>query len=145
MPRLMSASRQMPGALRIALLANGTFSGVSGCTIMYFAHPLNDLLGTSSRLPDTALIILGALLAGFATTLYVVAMQQTAYVGWVKLIVGLDVAWVVGSVLLVVLGTGILSSIGRTIVIGVAVAVAGFALAQYVGLKPATGSTRTGL
>ncbi len=116
--------------LRRVLQANGVFSALSGLVIIASARPLASLLGLQESL---TLTIIAISLLIFATTLFWNARRENINPvdAWVA--VGLDVAWVVGSVVLIF--AGVLSVAGNWLVAVVADIVLLFAALQFYGLR----------
>lgn len=124
--------------LKYVLLSNGTFSMVSGIILLLIPHIINDLLGTTNLLPKWVLPIGGANLVVFGGALYVVAMQALISKFWVNTAIALDVSWVIGSIIIIVLFNALLSKTALTIIIFVASVVTLFAFLQqrYLNKKP---------
>ena len=123
------------GILQVALLANGAFSGISGFAVMLFAPQVNAWLGTADAVPDAALVFGGGGLCGYALFLFFVAMSAKIPALSVKVAIGADIGWVVGSAVLLALFPEAVSPVGFWVVAIIAVIVAIFALLQYVGLR----------
>jgi len=117
--------------LRGALTANAVFSSVSGLVLAVFAVPLSDWLGV----PTWVAVALGVGLGLFGISVYSIARNPKP--GLVKQIIVSDVAWVVGSIVLLVGFPDALSTQGRWAVVVVALIVADFGLMQWLGLKRA--------
>ena len=120
-----------PNRLQYALLANGTFSGISGFVLMMMSKLVTNLLGTLNHLPDWFFPVVGLNLAVFAGILYFIAMQKPISKFWVKIIIALDISWVLGSFIVIILFHSFLSSIAPVIIFGVALIVSIFAYLQW--------------
>jgi len=117
--------------LRQALFLNGLFSGVSGLLLVVMNGPLVTVLGIGSPL---MLAILGAVLLLFSMGLILNARRPEISRGEAILASILDLAWVVGSIFLLVGAPQTLSPAGYWAVILVAEVVALFATFQLFGL-----------
>ena len=116
--------------LRRALLVNATFSILNGAVIGLVGSTLLPQLGIPEIVPaplSGLMLILFGLLTGWSATR--VAMPTTL----IWLIVGLDAAWVVGSV--VIIGLLSLPPMGNIAVLVTALVVLIFALTQTAGLR----------
>jgi hypothetical protein len=85
--------------------------------------------------PPLALVILGAILLGWAAALWMAASRPTISRRFAWLSVILGAVWVVDSVVLLVSGWLPFTTEGWWLVAIVALAVAGFTEAQYIGLR----------
>jgi hypothetical protein len=120
--------------LHRVLQANMVFSGLTGLLLVVDAAPLSQWLGV----PATwLLVVLGIGLLGFAGLLYLTARQRPLDLRQANLIFWLDVAWVVGSALLLATGWAPLTSAGWWAVLVVADVVALFAILEFVGIRRA--------
>ena len=122
--------------LRRALLANAAFSGLTGLATLLAAPPLAVWLG----LEDGAgtLRVLGAGLLLFAATLVQLARADRPNPRRAVAASAADTLWVVGSIALLLVAPGLLSSAGRWTVALIAVIVAVFAAAQATGVRRMT-------
>jgi hypothetical protein len=116
--------------LRRSLQLDGVASGLTGLLLLVAAGPISTLIGVSA--PVVARIV-GAGLVAFAAALVWNARRATIARGEVVLTVALNVAWVVGSAVLIVLGP--LTLLGNLAVAAVAAAVLGFTVLEVVGLR----------
>jgi hypothetical protein len=118
--------------LRRTLQANGFFSGLSGILLIADAGPLASFLGLASALP---LVVIGAVLLLHAAILLVKANREPVdpRLAWYA-IIG-DVAWVIGSVEILVTGWLPLTPAGWWAVAIVADIVAVFAILQFYELR----------
>lgn len=120
--------------LRGVLQANMIFSGLSGLLLAVDAAPLSRWLGVPA---SWILVVIGIGLIGFAGLLYLIARQRPLDLRQANVIFWLDVAWVVGSALLLVTGWAPLTTAGWWTVLLVADAVALFAILEFVGIRRA--------
>jgi hypothetical protein len=131
--------RQTP-FLRTALLGDAAASGATGLLLVIAAGPLAPMLG----LPEPLLRVAGLLLLPYA-----------AFVGWagtraapsratVRGIVLVNLLWVADSALLLILGPALTelapTALGIAFVLAQALAVLGFAVAQWIALRRAGSS-----
>lgn len=123
--------RREGGLLERALRGNALFSAVSGAALLLASGPIAAWMGIGQPL---VLAGTGAGLLGWAYLLWrgaggpdQVALGRGAVAG--------DLAWVVGSVLILLAGRPELSRAGMWAVAGVADIVAIFALLQIIGLR----------
>jgi hypothetical protein len=118
--------------LRRALLGNVFFSTLCGVLLVIDSGPFDTLLGLGS---PTALTILGVLTLLGAAVVAWVASRPTIDRGSARAIVAMDVAWVVGSIILLLAGLLHLTGTGNWVVGAIAVVVADFALLQSYGIS----------
>jgi hypothetical protein len=118
--------------LRRALQTNAVFSGISGAGLLLVAGPVARLLGLGGALP---IALLGAGLLLFAAWVGYEAMQPMLRQRRARVILALDIAWVVASAVIIALDPFGLSIAGKWAVAAVADVVALFALAEYLGLR----------
>lgn len=118
--------------LRRVLQANMVFSGLSGLLLAVDAGPLSRWLG----IPATwLLVVIGVGLLGFAWQLFQTAKQSPIDLRQATAILWMDIAWVVGSALLLFTGWVAFTTAGWWAVLLVADLVALFAILEYVGIK----------
>jgi hypothetical protein len=116
--------------LRISLRANAAFSATCGVTLLVASDTLASLFGV----PDPTLLGgLGLNLVVFAAALVFLASRETIRRPLAMAVVWLDLAWVAGSVP-VLLAAG-LSSAGNWAVVIVMDVVLTFAVLQYLGIR----------
>jgi hypothetical protein len=117
--------------LRRALVVDGTVSGATGLLMILGAGFLGDRLG----LPATLLRSAGLSLIPFVALLFYLSTRDQLSRGIVWAVIAANAAWVAASVLLLLSGRIEPTLLGYVFVLGQAIAVAGFAEAQYVGLR----------
>jgi hypothetical protein len=117
--------------LRLALRLDAAASGAMGLAFAAAAPVLDGFLG----IPTGWLVGLGAFLMVYALGLVWIAARPRipAALAW-TVILG-NLAWVLASVAALVAGWFPLTAVGTAVTIAQAVAVAGFADLQYVGLR----------
>ena len=125
--------------LRKALIGNALFSTLSGLTILFAPGWVLRILGLSK---DVSLPILGLGLLVFAATLVINARRQQVKTSDAWMAVLMDVAWVLGSYVLIFIVP--FSAEGKWVVGLVAELVLGFAVLQIVGIRRIQKSERCG-
>src|SRR6476661_5819735 len=115
--------------LRYALVADAVASGAAGLLMIAGADLLTGLLG----LPVALMRESGLLLVPYVALVAFVATRDTISVAAVKLIVALNVLWVLGSVGLLVGGLVAPTLLGYAFVIVQAIAVGVLAELQIIG------------
>lgn len=127
----MKQQREEPACfLRKALMGNALFSTLSGLTILLAQGWVLRILGLAS---NVNLLILGVGLILFAITLVVNARKQQVKKSDAWIAVLMDVAWVLGSYLLIFIVP--FSTEGKWVVGVVAELVLAFAVLQFVGIR----------
>ena len=116
--------------LRKALMGNALFSTLSGLTILFAQGWVLRILGLAS---NVNLLILGVGLIVFAVTLVVNARRQQVKKSDAWIAVLMDVAWVLGSYILIFIVP--FSTEGKWVVGVVAELVLVFAVLQFVGIR----------
>jgi len=116
--------------LRLSLRGNATFSTLSGSLFSFASAAVSDYIGLAD---SDAVLSVGLNLLGFAAALLYLASRSEIPLRWVRVVIGLDLAWVVGTVPVVL--AGVLSSAGVVAALLIADCVLFFALAQYFGLR----------
>jgi hypothetical protein len=120
--------------LRRVLRANGVFSTVSGVLFIADAGLIATFLGLASATP---IVALGVGLLAFAAALFWDAAQRSISQRDARIVIALDVAWVIGSIAVVVLDPFALTTAGKWAIAIVADIVTVFAVVEYVGLRRA--------
>jgi hypothetical protein len=126
----MNAEHNESDLLRTALLANCVFSGLSGIILIFGSNPLSGLFGL--HMP-TILIVAGVLLLVYAAALLLNARRVTVCQTEASLAVLLNIAWIVGSVGLLFVGS--LSTVGNWTVTIAANIVLLFAVLQFYAIR----------
>jgi|SRR5205807_4560159 len=116
--------------LRKALIGNALFSTVSGLTILFAQGWVLRILGLPS---SVNLLVLGAGLIVFAVTLVVNARRQQVKKSDAWIAVLMDLAWVLGSYVLIFIVP--FSTEGKWVVGVVAELVLVFAVLQFIGIR----------
>lgn len=118
--------------LKNALLANATFSVLSGTGILLFTQELSKIF---AGIAPIYLQILGVGLFIFAAYVLWVATKTPIVPAEAKAVTFADWGWVAGSVLLVIAAVDALSLLAIDLILGIALVVAVFAILQTKGLK----------
>ncbi len=126
------AQSQPSSLLRRALLGNSIFSTLSGLFFLFDAAPIAAFLGLDMPM---MIQVLGVNLLVFAVIVYKVATATPINRTLASIIIALDVAWVVGSIVLIFSNLLPLTTSGKWGIAIVADIVACFAIAQYIGLR----------
>jgi hypothetical protein len=126
------SNREGTGLLRRALLANAAFSALSGIALMAGSAAWHQQFGLGS---PWVLIVVGASLLVFAARAVFVAGEPAARGRDVRVITGMDLSWVAGSVLVLAFEPLQMTLAGRLAVAVVAGLVTAFAAAQVLGLR----------
>jgi hypothetical protein len=116
--------------IRFAFVADALATAATGALLVIGGALLAELTG----LPAAAAMPLGLFLIAFAAFVGWVGLQQQTPRAAATLIVVVNAAWVVGSVIVVLAGTFPLTLLGVAFVLVQAVAVAAFVGLQWVGL-----------
>ena len=114
------------------LRMNAAFSGFSALMILVAGNWVAAQLGLNSVVP---VYITAVLLLGFALQLWQIVRTRKFQVWEIVAIISGDMAWVIGSVVLVALYFSSLTAAGLLLVDIVAIAVLFFAIQQYRGLR----------
>ena len=117
--------------LRFALLADAVASGATGLMMIAGADLLTGLLG----LPVALMREAGLLLVPYVALVAFVGTRQAIPQGAVRAIIALNVAWVAGSIGLLMSGIVAPTVLGYAFVIFQAVVVGVFAELQFIGLR----------
>jgi hypothetical protein len=123
--------------LRLALLADAVASGATGLMMIAGAELLTGLLG----LPVALMREAGLLLVPYVALVAFVGTRQAISHGAVRAIIALNVAWVAGSIGLLMSGIVAPTVLGYAFVIFQAVVVGVFAELQFIGLRRAQMAT----
>ncbi len=119
-------------SLKNALLFNAACSALLGAALLLAPDVLASLMGDFSPL---ILKILGGALLLFAADVVFVAMRQPVSPGLARMITVADLAWVLATPVVMLLGASWLSFWGHVLLLDVALLVAFCALCQWRGLQ----------
>jgi hypothetical protein len=125
--------------LRRTLWGNAIFSSLSGAVLTIFAGPF---AGIAAHEPTTGLgldleiifELLGLGVIAFGMLCAWIASRQTMPTGWARVIFAADLAWVLGSVLVLALPAA-WTTAGVVGIVVVALIVADLAILEYLGLR----------
>ena len=117
--------------LRFALVADAVASGATGLIMIAGADLLTGLLG----LPVPVMREAGLLLMPYVVLVAYVGTRPAIPRGAVKVIIALNVAWLAGSIALLMSGSVAPTVLGYAFVIFQAVVVGVFAELQFIGLR----------
>ncbi len=118
-----------PNWLRRVLRGNAFFCAACGVDALIGGQWLATFMGV----PSVALLVLGIGLVAYGLILWRVVEIPTRAI--VQFVTALDVAWIVGSMVLLFVPIIPLTDMGKIIIDVVALITAGFAIAQYMGLR----------
>jgi hypothetical protein len=124
--------------LRRALIVDAVISGATGLLMIVAAGILETIL----NVPATLLRYAGISLVPFVAYLIYLTGRTQLTRGSIWFVIAANAAWVIGSALLLLSDQIQPNALGYAFVIVQAIAVAGFAEMQYVGLRRATAGTR---
>lgn len=122
--------------VRLALLADGGVTLLNGLGYVALGQTLSSWLGPS----PAVLRELGVFLGLYAVGVLALARQAAPALGLVRLVIAVNVAWVLGSVVAMELPLVELTGLGLGWGVLQAVVVAGFAALQTLGLRRARGA-----
>ncbi len=120
--------------LRRALRANAAFSTVSGITLAAGSYAIGPRIGVE---PSWIVLLVGLGLLPFAFDLYVNAARARMDLAKVKMAIAGDIAWIAGSVAVIVIDPTGLTTAGLITIAVVAAVVGEFAFLQWVGFRRA--------
>lgn len=118
--------------LRVSLTANAVFSALSGLVFALGSFAVASAIGLT---PSWILLVVGIGLLGFAARIGWLASRPTISLPGSMTIVWCDLAWVVGTIPVVV--TEVLNGTGTIAALAIADTVVVFALLQYLGIRRA--------
>ena len=121
--------------LRRALQGNGAFSTLSGLATLLGANAVAAFTGIE---PAVVFIVLGLSLLLFAAGLFWMTRETAVNPTLARIVIILDVLWVVGSIILLLSNALPLTVAGKWAIGLVADMVALFAILQYIGLRRVT-------
>jgi hypothetical protein len=121
--------------LKNVLLLNALSSGATGLGLIAFATPIATLFGVNK---PTLILAIGIFLFVFAILVFRESKRTLHNLKMIKLIIALDVSWVIVSLLIVVLQLFNLTPLGYLAIGAVAFWVAAMAYLQINGVKRLT-------
>ena len=114
------------------LLADAMFAAASGIIGVAAAGPLSQLMGLSDPI---YLTVIGVAVALYSLDLAFVALKAADKSLFLKLFFAGDLAWILGSIVLLAGFSDLFSMIGMILIVVAALVVAGFAISKYKGLR----------
>jgi hypothetical protein len=123
--------RETTSVLRLALLADGAVSGVTGLALTAGA-PLAALL---FGLPTALVAGVGAFLMAYGAALVLLTWWPAIAPAAVRIVIAGNAAWIVASLAFVLIGPASLTLMGKGFVVTQAAVVALLAELQWVGLR----------
>jgi hypothetical protein len=118
--------------LRNALYGNSAFSLISGLAFMLFSKAIAAFLGLSAT---WIILVLGAGLLLYGWQIYSAAKAENINRGFAQFAVYADLAWVLGSAVLIFTNLVAFTTPGKWGIAIIADIVLVFAILQYVGLR----------
>lgn len=118
--------------LRNALYGNSIFCFTSGLGFSLFSKALAIFLGLST---SWIILVIGIGLILYGLEVFVFAKRENISEGFTKFVISADLAWVLGSVLLIFTNLFTFTTAGKWAIAIVADIVLVFAILQYVGLR----------
>jgi len=118
--------------IRRAFKLNAVLSLLTGLALFALPGFLGRWIGFEMPL---LYIAIGIVVLVFAADVWWVATRPSVRSDWGRLIFALDVAWVVASVILLAAFASTFTTLGVVLIGGTAAVVAGFALAEFIGLR----------
>ena len=121
--------------LRNTLFSNSVFSFLSGAAALLFSKAIASFLGLSA---SWILLVLGVGLIVYGVELYLAARAEPVHTGIARFAVYADLAWVLGSAVLIFVNLVPFTTAGKWAIAIIADVVLVFAGLQYVGLRKLT-------
>ena len=118
--------------LRNALYGNSVFCFLSGLDFALFSKPIAMFLGLSA---SWIIFVLGIGLMIYGADVFFFARKESINEGFAKFVIGADIAWVVGSVILIFSSLVDFSIAGKWAIAIIADIVLVFAIVQFIGLR----------
>ena len=121
--------------LRNALYGNSIFCTTSGLAFTLFSGPIAAFLGLSV---SWIILVLGIGLMLYGIEVFIFARKESISEGFAKLVIGADLAWVLGSAVLIFTNLVAFTPPGKWGIAIIADIVLAFAIVQYMGLRRMT-------
>jgi hypothetical protein len=118
--------------LKNALVGNSVFSFTSGLAFVIFSRAIANFLGVSA---SWIILVLGAGLLLYGWQIYSAAKADPISAGLAKFAVYADLAWVIGSIILIFANLIPFTTPGKWGIAIIADIVLAFAILQYAGLR----------
>jgi hypothetical protein len=128
---MATASIVYPSAGTRIMTVDATFCAVSGAALALLSGPLADLTG----IPSLALLAIGLGTAASSAFMFWM-LRQPAMLGLLlRLALGVNVAWVIASAVVLLSGVWTLTGAGVALIIAVALAVEAISIGQWRALN----------
>lgn len=118
--------------LRNALYGNSIFCSTSGLSFVIFSKPISNFLGLST---SWVILVLGIILVLYGLEVFVFARKEKISEGFAKFVIAADIAWVIGSAILIFSSLIPFTIAGKWAIAMIADIVLVFAIVQFVGLR----------
>ena len=118
--------------LKNVLLVNALSSGATGLLLIFCSGYVSKLFGVTSTLP---FVEVGVFLFVFALIVWMQSRRNPMNKKWIKIIIALDILWVIESLIIILPKMFGLTSIGYVLIAAVAGWVLLMAILQMKGLK----------
>lgn len=123
---------QRTQTLRQAFTGNGLFSLCAALAFLLAADSLAAFVGLENRVP---LLAVGVGLIPFGAMLLWLARSPGLSVRTGRVVIAMDVQWILATAVLLLGWPDLLNQSGRLIALAIAIAVAGFAVWQVIGTR----------
>lgn len=118
--------------LKNVMLINAVSSGATGLLLIIFSGYTAQLFSVTRQMPFVAV---GIFLLLFAVLVFANSRRNPLSKGWIKLIVAIDILWVIESLIIVFPKMFGFSTIGYVLIVAVAIWVTLMAVLQAKGLQ----------
>jgi len=118
--------------LRKALFGNSIFCATSGLVFTLFSNPIATFLGLQA---SVVILILGIVLFLYGIEVFIFARKGSINEPFARFVIGADIAWVLGSVVLIFTNLIAFTTPGKWGIAITADIVLVFAIVQFVGLR----------
>ena len=123
------ATTTAPNWMRRVLRGNALFCAACGVDALIGGQWLATWMG----IPSIVMAVLGVGLVAYGVVLWRLVETPTRAI--VQFVTALDVAWILGSMVLLLVPISPLTDMGKIVIDVIAFITAGFAIAQYIGLR----------
>jgi len=118
--------------LRKALIGNSIFCTTSGLIFTMFSNSISAFLGIQA---SVVILILGIVLFLYGVEVFIFARKESINEPFARFVIGADIAWVIGSVVLIFTNLIVFATPGKWGIAIIADIVLVFAIVQFVGLR----------
>lgn len=126
---MATSTTMAPQWVRRVLRGNALFCAACGVEALIGGQGLATWIG----IPAALMVVLGVGLVAYGLVLWRLVEAPTRAI--VRFVTGLDVTWIVGSMVLLLVPILPLTDMGKIVIDVIAFITAGFAIAQYMGLR----------